>query len=87
MKYIDKEGKEIADIEINSNGTIDFSSEPIWSDESYKFSQWLNNDAEIRFIQHHLTLGFSIITYQITGTEEFLSVCKKFGWKPAESIA
>ena len=59
MKYIDKEGKEIADIEINSNGIIDFSSEPIGSDESYKFSTWLDNDAKNKFlfIKNHKILN------------------------------
>ena len=86
MKYIDKEGKEIADIEINSNGIIDFSSEPIGSDESYKFSTWLDNDAKNKFIQHHLDAGLSIITYQKVDTEELHSACKKFGWFPSENI-
>ena len=87
MKYIDKEGKPIAEININSNGIIDFSSEPIGSDENYKFSFWIDNDAENKFIQHHLDMGFSIVTYQTTDTEEFLTACKKFGWFPSENIA
>ena len=87
MKYINNEGKTIADIYINSDGIIDFSDEPIGSNENYKFSTWIDNDAENKFIQHHLDLGYSIVTYKTADTEEFLSACKKFGWKPSESIA
>ena len=84
MTYINNEGKPIADININSNGIIDFPSDPIVSDENYKFSTWLDNDAENKFIQHHLDAGLSIITYQTAETGEFLSACEKFGWKPSE---
>lgn len=85
MVYINSEGNPVANIFVNSDNAIDFSAEPIGSDENYKFSKWLNNeDASLFFNFHRNVLKRSALTFNTCAKDDFDAACKLFGWKASE---